>query len=633
VTERADSAVLEGDAHEPVHMLLRRACAEHALRVAIESGDRRITYADLLARAAQIRQLLVLRGFRGGGIVAVCGHRGVDVIAAAMAVWSCGLTLMLVDASLPEQRREIMLTSVATQALVTCGTDIGSTSLPVLDAATAPAAPADGAWTDPPDDRAYIAFTSGSTGRPKAIAGSHNGLSHFLQWQRREFAVGPADRFAHLTNLSFDVWFRDALTPLISGATLCIPASPQLGAQATFDFVRDSAITALHVVPSVANQWINTHRPQAPIGALRHAFFAGEPLEGALVRKWRQAFPACQVVNLYGPTETTLAKHFKRVAADPADGIQAVGANIPGSSTFILAEDLRPCPHGEQGEICIATPHRSHGYLTHDGIVSPFVDVSLPDVGTVSVYRTGDLGRRNDEGDIEILGRKDDQIKINGVRIELLEVKSAIASHPRVRDVFVCARQERFTKAIVAVVEADADLESELQDRLRRQFPPVMVPSRIHILAALPRLPNGKTDRRTLTDYATRPEAPAPARDPRLSSAAADRIEGIWERLLGTGNAARWRNFFEAGGNSLTIVELHGLIEMEFNVKLPLVRLFEHTTIDAQARLVEDLSRESSPAAASQAPSARAEVRGRVIAARRQRAGLGPTRPHATQNE
>jgi D-alanine--poly(phosphoribitol) ligase subunit 1 len=619
-------------------MLLRRACIEHAGRVAIEFADQRVSYAALLARAGQIRHSLAALEPGPGRVVAVCGHRSIDVIATALAVWSSGSTLMLVDAALPAQRRELMTASVATLAAVNCGVDVEFPSLPTLNTASVTdvtSSPADHEWIDPPDDRSYIAFTSGSTGRPKAIAGSHNGLSHFLQWQRGEFGVYPADRFAHLTNLSFDVWFRDALTPLISGATLCIPATPHLSAEAFFDFLRDRAITAMHVVPSVANQWINAHVPLAAINTLRYAFFAGEPLEGALVRNWQRTFPRCQVVNLYGPTETTLAKHFKRVATAPADGIQAVGTNIPGSATFILSEEHGPCLSSEPGEICIATPYRSHGYLSTEGIVSPFVDVTMPGFGVVNVYRTGDIGRRTTEGEIEILGRKDDQIKINGVRIELLEVKSALASHPLVRDVFVCARQERFTKSIVAVIEADADagLETALQGELRQRFPAVMVPSRIHVLATLPRLPNGKIDRRSLTEFAARPEAPRPASVRCLGPAAEDRIEGIWASLLGNAGAGRGRNFFDAGGNSLTIVELHSRIEREFMLKLPLVRLFDHTTIDAQARLVASLTQGERPAASAQALMTRAETRARVIAARRRGTDIAPTTKQKIQEE
>src|SRR5207244_2532087 len=121
-------------------------------------------------------------------------------------------------------------------------------------------------------------------------------------------------------------------------------------------------------------------------------------LEGVLVRKWQRAFPNCQVVNLYGPTETTLAKHFKRIGPDVADGAQAVGLNMPGSMTYILAEDGTCCERGQTGEVCIATPYRSHGYLTPEGPLSPFVEGLLPALTTTPLYRTGDLGRINEDG-------------------------------------------------------------------------------------------------------------------------------------------------------------------------------------------------------------------------------------------
>lgn len=585
--------------------------------MAIESGDRSVSYGDLLDLAEQIRGRLA-QIQKPGGVVAVCGHRSVEVIAASLAVWSTAATLMLIDDSLPQDRQALMLECVAPGATITCGSEGSIAVTPTHQTGVDSLPPIQADWTSSETDYAYIAFTSGSTGLPKAILGSHKGLSHFLQWQRNEFGIGPSDRFAHFTNLSFDVWFRDAFTPLISGATLCIPESLHLGARDLFEFLATQAITALHVVPSVANHWINSTPSRQVIHYLRLAFFAGEPLEGVLVRRWTDAFPACQVVNLYGPTETTLAKHFKRISSKARDGIQAVGHPIPGSASHILDEQLLPCADGVQGEICIETPHRSHGYLTADGLVSPFIQVSLAESGTSSIYRTGDIGLRNQDGDIEILGRKDDQVKINGVRIELLEVKSVMASYPGVRDVFVCTTQDRYTKSIVAIVESDLGIADKLSEHLRRKLPAAMVPARILTLGSLPRLPNGKINRPELTSLAARQAQAHAAPVALLGASVSDRLENIWKSLLGLSQMDHHRNFFESGGNSLSIVELHARMEEEFKIRMPLVRLFEYSSVDSQADLVAGLI-EGGEAATSARPTvsaAGAAQRARIINAR-----------------
>ncbi|QFS37903.1 non-ribosomal peptide synthetase [Burkholderia cepacia] len=608
---------------DPVYVLFRRSCAQHPERIAIEWGEQKITYAHLQHQVSAIGALLLARGIGEGAAVAIHGQRSANAIASTLAAWSIGATVTMVDSSIPEERRCLMLTTVPVSAILHWGAPFDLRGVLSLDVRKAiqdrsePENAYDDAEQSFPGDRAYIAFTSGSTGRPKAIAGSHNGLAHFVDWQSKEFGIGPGDRFAHFTNLSFDVWFRDVLTPLISGATICIPTT-EARAESVFAFLRDSGITAMHLVPSIANLWINTHAPDTTIDTLKHAFFAGEPLEGALIRKWRDAFPQCTVVNLYGPTETTLAKHFKRIGADVADGIQSVGLNLPGSMTYITLDDGRLCESGETGEICIATPYRSHGYILGSELVPTFLEGLLPELTSLPIYRTGDLGRRNAEGEIEILGRKDDQIKINGVRIDLLEVKSVIASHPHVRDAFVCARQGRFTKSIVAFIESEARSEETFLAYLRKRLPDVMIPSQLHFRDALPRLPNGKTDRKSLTEYANRPVSVAPVRPPEQPHSIAERIEAIWLEILEYPGLHPDLNFFDAGGNSLLIVVLHERIEKQFSICIPLVRLFHDTTIETQSRMIAALLRGEGTAIerAAEPSDARAMSRNRIIAAR-----------------
>lgn len=454
-----------------------------------------------------------------------------------------------------------------------------------------------------------------------------------MQWQRDEFDIGPGDRFAHLTNLSFDVWFRDAFTPLISGATLCIPPTLQMGAAEMIAWLQQQAITALHVVPSIANHWMNFGGPMASGAQLRLAFFAGEPLEGVLVRRWHLAFPQCQVINLYGPTETTLAKFCKRVHAQVLDGVQAVGQGLPGANAYILDDQLALCEDGVQGEICIETPHRSHGYLDGQQLVPTFIQWAPPDRAPGWIYRTGDIGLRNAQGEIEILGRKDDQVKINGVRIDLLEIKSLIASWPGVLDVFVCTVPQSHGSSIVAVVEGPPSVAVELADMLRRRLPAVMVPSRILAKSALPRLPNGKTDRAACRILAARePSSPHQVAEAEPGGLI-DQLTAIWRSLLSLDHVDPTRRFFELGGNSMTIVELHARIEQGFQVRFPLVRLFEHASLSDQAGLLMQLL--GAPAGARQAASAsddsRSRLRARAIAARQRAPGLASA-PHSLLN-
>ena len=176
-----------------------------------------------------------------------------------------------------------------------------------------------------PEGPAYIFFTSGTTGRPKAVLGRQKGLSHFLLWQREAFGIGPGDRAAQLTGLSFDVMLRDILTPLISGATLVLPDDEDLNPERILRWLVERAITVVHTVPSLAGAWLGAAPNELSAAVLRWTFFAGEPLLRQVVERWRDAFPATGVVNLYGPTETTLAKCFFLVPDPPGGDVQPVG--------------------------------------------------------------------------------------------------------------------------------------------------------------------------------------------------------------------------------------------------------------------------------------------------------------------
>ncbi|GCB43186.1 peptide synthetase [Streptomyces sp. NL15-2K] len=563
------------------------------------------------------------QGIGPGDAVGILGRRSASVIVAVFGVWISGGIVMLVDDALPDVRRQTMLDSGHARATVDCanGHQIALRPGSGPTDAGGPAGILDN------EDYAYIAFTSGSTGKPKAIVGSHTGLSRFLEWQSGEFDIGPQDRFAHLTNLSFDVWFRDALTPLISGATLCIPDERHLDATGVREFLRSEEITGFHLVPSLGKVWMSGLTESDPTASVRLSFFAGEPLDGALVSRWQDLFPNCQVVNLYGPTETTLAQHFHRVPHRPAAGIQPVGRNLPQSRSRVLDEDRKPCADGVAGEIHIVAEHPSYGYLVDGRIVSPFVELHL-DGERVLAYPTGDLGRRGADGDLEILGRADDQIKIAGVRIELQEVRSAIQSHPSVRDVFVCAQEDRFTKFIVAVVEGDATAERELRDYLGGRLMSAMLPSAYLFLPELPKLPNGKIDRKALSETA-RAHVQARARHaadegpsgPKARSVA-DRLERIWLSVAGGGAtslADRESNFFDVGGTSLTIVVLHSEIQSEFGVRFPMVRLFEHASFNAQRRFLESMTKQPRKRVPGTSAATARAARSRVLTARRAR--------------
>ncbi|HEY6122365.1 MAG TPA: AMP-binding protein, partial [Pyrinomonadaceae bacterium] len=354
-----------------------------------------------------------------------------------------------------------------------------------------------------PNDPAYVFFTAGMSGRPKGVIGSHKGLSHFLKWQRDTFNIGCRDRSPQLTGLSFEMALLEILLPLTSGASLYFP-DDQDRSEGVFEWLERKKISITHTVPTLAQRWLDSVPPGVTLGALRWIFLAGEPLTGALVSRWRKAFPESgTIVNLYGPTETTLAKYSYVVPHEPSFGVQPLGRPLPESQGLVLNSNNGLCGIGEPGEITIRTPFRALGYLnpTEEDRQRFFVNPFTRDLNDL-IYRTGDRGRYRPDGSLEILGRLERQIKIRGVRVEPDEITAVLARHPSIKSCVVVPVEDlRGDSGLVAYVVWKTGKNvsiSELQSYLSGYLPLAMVPSGFVMLEELPLTPNGKVDRHAL---------------------------------------------------------------------------------------------------------------------------------------
>src|SRR5436305_5411400 len=438
-----------------------------------------------------------------------------------------------------------------------------------------------------PDDPAYLFFTSGATGIAKPVVGRQKGLSHLLTWQRETFGIGPDDRSAQLTGVSFDVVLRDIFLPLTSGAALHLPAGDDLGADSILPWLAASGITVLHTVPSLASLWIERVPAGVQLTQLRWTFFAGEPLPESLVTRWRESFPGSgEIVNLYGPTETTLAKCFYRVPSPPDPGNQPVGFPLPQTQVLLLGSGDRLCGSGEPGEVVLRTPLLSLGYRNApDETRQRFRRNPFRDDDEDLVYFTGDRVRYRPDGALELLGRVDDQVKIRGIRVEPEEVRALLARLPGVRSCAVLAREDsRGDRQLVAyVVAAEGSTVSprELRRELERQLPDFMVPAAFVMLAALPLTPNGKLDRSALPapgEAAAEDHGYVAPRD-----VVEEKLVRLWEDLLDVRPIGVRDDFFERGGHSLLILRLRVHLEESLGRTLPVADFFRSPTIEKLA--------------------------------------------------
>jgi len=575
-------------------------------QVAVTCGCAEWCYAELWSAAQQFTDELHQQGVVAGASVAVYGRASFGLISSIVGLMHSGAVLVLIDPKQPTLRQQFMVDHAgcsilvvvgevtpdaqvlaADRVLINVGRDRGEARLMRHGHLGQPEGESRVRY---PEHAAYVFFTSGTTGTPKGVIGSHAGLSHFINWQRTQFAVGPDDRIAHVTGISFDVVMREIFLPLTSGARLCIPDGSIDDPSVLWPWLDRQRVTILHSVPSRLQTWLSLVPNDVSLRDFRLLFMAGEPLSHTLVKAWRRRFVG-DIVNLYGPTETTLAKAWYRVAS-PATlygGIQPIGGALPQTQLLVLGQGGQRCGVGELGEIVIRTPFRSLGYLDTGQTRERFKPNPFSSDPEDWLYHTGDLGRFRPDGVLEIAGRLDDQIKIGGVRVEPAEVAGVLSMQPDVGGCHVGvvpdAHNEQKLVAWVVPLEGGHLEPVVLQKFLSSRLPGAMIPTRFVMLETMPLTPNGKVDRRALPmPVDVRPEVGSSYVAPR-SEVEHDLVR-IWSDVLGLLSPGIHDDFFALGGHSLLATRVKARIASSMKVDVPLPRLFEAPTI---AELASDI--------------------------------------------
>ncbi len=578
------SRAILAQSYEFVPKTFFNVAAQYGDRPAIASDAQSYSYQDLAASVRMLAGELLKSGMQTGDVVAVSGVSNFGMLASVLAVLSAGGILVIVDRGLPWDRQqqivELCRPSRLIEVVAKGSADRGAqntiytTDWPDRSEMSGRVNAALPAINISPDASAYVFFTSGSTGLPKGVLGTHLGLAHFLDWQRSRFPIGPGDRTAQLTALSFDVVLRDILFPLTSGACVHIPRRGLLlDAPRMLAWLAKTKITAMHCVPSLMKAWLHAHAEGKPFQSVRFIFFAGEPLtDGLLNHFFMLAGPVTRAINLYGPTETTLAK-----LACPIDriepGVQPIGTPQPGVDVMVFRDRRTACGLWEVGEIAIRTPYRSKGYFANDEQTrQAFVPNPLRDDPADVLYHTGDLGRYRSDGKLEIFGRIDAQIKIRGVRIEPAEIEGALLKDPRIADAAITTRaganDEKILLALVVpkTLLATGDHQAfgaKVRDDLKTKLHAAMVPARVVVADRIPYLPNGKLDRKTINamDLDVRGQPSAISRDIAGFNARAKQLVDGVEEALNAPIDDFDKSFIELGGDSLSYVRASILLE------------------------------------------------------------------------
>jgi amino acid adenylation domain-containing protein len=449
--------------------------------------------------------------------------------------------------------------------------------------------PAEGGFGGP----CYVFQTSGSTGVPKLIAGRYEAIGHFVRWETALLGLGPGVRVSQLTAPHFDAYLRDIFTPLACGGTVCIPpaAEMRLDAGALAEWLDSREIEVLHCVPSLFHLLASADLQPGTFARLRHVLLAGEPPLAADLARWFGVFGRrVRVLNLYGPSETTMTKLFHEVRPEDLERRSIpIGRPMDGAAVLLANRHGRPCAPGTVGEILLRTPYGALGYFAQPKLTAAaFVQNPWSDDPTDRVYRTGDLGRLLPDGAVELLGRRDQQVKIRGQRVETAEIEGALGEHPQVTAAAVVARHDGAGLAALCafVVTADDVAPRELRDWLLARLPAALVPERFVRLPELPLLRNGKVDRRGLAaaDLAHAPGAPRlPPQTPTQ-----ERLAEIWEAVIESRGAGIHDDFFAVGGHSLLATRLLLRVRQAFGVEVPLAAFFDRPTLEGLAEEIED---------------------------------------------
>lgn len=573
------------------------------------------TYRDLHTRAHHLAVVLSAQGVQKGTVVAIRGAHSPGLIVAIFAVLRVGGVMLLVDETLPEARQQVMMAE-ARAALMLRVSAVGQAAPPdaqqgIVDAATGAwmgtgmAASAAAALPDVlPEDDAYIFFTSGTTGIPKGVLGTHAGLAHFLDWQRQVGSIGPPDRFALLTSLTFDVILRDIFQPLTSGATLCVPP-PRLAADKVLGWLHQESVTVLHVVASLVRHWLVQAPAALRLPALRCTFFGGEKLDGELVRQWRaRGTAALRVFNIYGATESTMSKCIGELPRDAGAGLLPAGRSFPNTQNLLLNAARLPCGVNEVGEVYIRTPFLTRGYINNEAATrARFVPNPYGTRPDDRMYQTGDLARYRPDGQLLVLGRIDEQVKVRGVRIEPAGIAAVLEQHVAVKTCAVLTRpNEQGEHDLVAFIVASKSWDvADVRAFAAQHLPAAQVPQYFLGVDHLPTTSSGKLDKQALLAMPmVEPQAVFAPRKP--DTPIEKMIATIWREVLGLDDVSATDDFFHLGGHSLHAVRVISRLREAWAVDVPMHALFEAPTIEGLARLVFALR------AASASASEKAEL-------------------------
>ena len=574
--------------------------------VAVVFGDVEVSYGELNVRVNRLARYLIGCGVGPERLVGVVVGRSVEMMVALLAVVKAGGAYVPIDPEYPPERVRFMLDD-ARLATVLTTTELAA-NLPDLDVpmvvlddpvtvarveqlAAGDVVDGERVGSLRPGNAVYVIYTSGSTGTPKGVVVSHGSLLNRLSWMPELQGVSAADRFLQKTPTSFDVSVWELFLPLVIGARLivCRPGEHRDPA-ALSALIARHGVTVAHFVPSMLRGWL-ADPSVGDCGSLRRVICSGEALTAELCAEFSRQSTA-RLTNLYGPTEATVDVTWWDQPAEPIDGVVPIGRPVWNTRVYVLDRGLSAVPVGVSGELYVAGDQLARGYWGRADLTAQrFVADPFGNGGRL--YRTGDVVRWRVDGELEYLGRADEQVKLRGFRIEPGEIEALLVAQPAVAQAAVIVREDRpGDRRLVGYLVAASGVElvvDEVRKALAKAVPDYMVPAAFVVIDTLPLTPNGKLDRRALPV----PEMPAAGsgRGPRTSRE--EVLCGLFAEVLGVTAVGVEDSFFALGGDSIMSIQLVARARQAGVVITPR-DVFERKTVELLAELAEVAEGESS---------------------------------------
>ncbi len=591
-----------------IHELVEAQVGRTPDAIAVQFDGQRLTYRELNSRANQLAHYLQGLGVGPEKLAGICMERSLEMVIGLLGILKAGGAYVPLDPTYPRERLKFMLEDAHVSVLLTeqrLTQDYGDLPLSIFDPQMKIVCldrdreeiEAQSEWNpkkrSTAQNLAYVSYTSGSSGQPKGVQIKHQSLVNCLHFVREQIGLTETDVLLAVTTISFDIAALESYLPLTTGAKLVLASRNEvLDGRQLLERLTECGATTMQSTPSVWRLlldagWRSSRNFKILCG--------GEALPRLLADQLLEG--GASLWNLYGPTETTIWSAIAKVEAGELPVL--IGRPIANTEIYILDAYLQPVPIGVYGELYIGGDGLAPGYLNRPELASEkFVADPFSDNPNSRLYRTGDRARYWADGNIEFLGRVDDQVKVRGYRLEPGEIEAALNEHPRVKEAVVLARARDLSeeKELVGYIVPNQDSVpsvSDLRSLLRQKLPDYMIPSTFVFLNVLPLTPSGKVDRSKLPP----PDGERPLLDqgfvePRTEIE--ELVAQVWREVLKVEKIGVYDNFFELGGHSLLATRVLARLRSNFNVDLPLRKLFESPTVAGLAEHIDFLRRHQS---------------------------------------